>query len=729
VTDRRTRLRDWAMPDRSVHRVGALLATALLLGSTLSVIHYVVRVTGDLTAWLVVVAVVIVAATVAARVIPVRVAVVMAAILMVATMTWYIRQLESSPPLVLLALSTLELLQGRSLLELNKAITWALAVTPAPAFLTWYLAVRRRYVATAVVGAASLTFFILTGDASLSITLLGVIGGAGLLAFGDFERRDAPLAAAEYAAIALAIMIVVPFSVTVVPAAGGQNIPLYGDDRANETAGTTLEGAVVGADRQLQIQGSISLSPSVRYTVRSNRRLPATVATYQRYTGQGWISTGEPRSLAAAPGRLREPPGESRTVSQTFVTESASRTIPTVWRPVDLEGLDPGTVTVTQAGTVEASQGLATGTGFTVTSERPIQRAGILRRVPARAPGAAQARYTQLPDDTPDRVAERTERITAAAENDYERALVIERWLESNRAYSLNVTRPDDHVADAFLFEMNQGYCVYYATTMITMLRTQDIPARFVTGYAPGQSVGDDEYVLRGYNSHAWVQVYFEDVGWVNFDPTPASERTATERDRLDDARSEGDASADTDESENESIDTPTPVTPTISNATGEFATPTETAAAPSLAVTPADGSSISLPEVPSRDRLALLGIVFVGLVAGVRRTGLAAGLYRQLWLRRQIRRDPETDVIQAFKRVMYLLERRHRPRRDGETVRQYLDAVDAGPQVRTVARLRERAVYGPGVDEAAADRAVDLADGLVSRFRRLRRQRYMGRK
>jgi transglutaminase-like putative cysteine protease len=728
VTDRRPRWRDRVTPDRSIHRVGALLASALLLGSTLSVIHYVIRVTGDVTAWLVIVAVVVVAATVAARVVPVRVAVVLAAVLMVVTMTWYVRQLESSPPLLALALSTLELLQGRSLLELNKAITWALAVTPAPAFLTWYLAVRRWYVSTAVVGGVSLTFFILTGDASTSITLLGVIGGAGLLAFGDFERRGAPLAAAEYAAIALAIMIVVPFSVTVVPAAGAQDIPLYGQDVENESAGQTIESAVVGADRQLQIQGSISLSPAVRYTVRSDRRLPAAVATYQRYTGQGWISTGESRSLAAASGRLRAPPGDSRTVSQTFVTESASRTIPTVWRPVDLDGLDPSTVTVTQAGTVEASQGLSSGTAFTVTSERPIQRAGVLRSVPARAPGAAQARYTQLPDDTPDRVGERTDRITAAAETDYERALVTERWLESNRAYSLNVTRPDDHVADAFLFEMNQGYCVYYATTMVTMLRTQDIPARFVTGYAPGQSVGDDEYVLRGYNSHAWVQVYFQGIGWVNFDPTPASERSATERDRLSEARTDGDPSADTDESENESVETPTPVTPTVANATGEFATPTERAAAPNLGRTPDGGAPISVPELPGRDTLALLGIVFVGLVAGVRRTGLAAGLYRQVWLRRQVRRDPQTDVEQAFERVMYLLERRHRPRRDGETVRQYLDAIDAGPQSRAVASLRERAVYGPGVDEADADRAVDFADDLVARYRRMRRQRFTGR-
>lgn len=72
---------------------------------------------------------------------------------------------------------------------------------------------------------------------------------------------------------------------------------------------------------------------------------------------------------------------------------------------------------------------------------------------------------------------------------------------------------------------MDAGYCTYYATTMVTMLRSQGVPARFVVGYTTGEQVGDDRYRVRGLNSHAWVQVYFPDVGWVRFDPTPAGPR------------------------------------------------------------------------------------------------------------------------------------------------------------------------------------------------------------
>ena len=53
------------------------------------------------------------------------------------------------------------------------------------------------------------------------------------------------------------------------------------------------------------------------------------------------------------------------------------------------------------------------------------------------------------------------------------------------------------------------------------MLRTQGIPARFVTGYAGGDSnVDPGERVFRGSDAHAWVQVFYPGVGWVSSDPT-----------------------------------------------------------------------------------------------------------------------------------------------------------------------------------------------------------------
>ncbi len=110
------------------------------------------------------------------------------------------------------------------------------------------------------------------------------------------------------------------------------------------------------------------------------------------------------------------------------------------------------------------------------------------------------------------------------------------------------------------------------------------------------------------------------------------------------------------------------------------------------------------------------LGVVaLLGIAAGARRSGLSGRAYRAVWLRYQRRVDPETDIERAFQRAMYVLATEHRDRESGETVRAYLDAIEADDRVRRLAALRERLRYGGEVDEAVADEAVEIADKIVS--------------
>ncbi|MFT4957830.1 MAG: transglutaminase-like putative cysteine protease, partial [Halobacteriales archaeon] len=155
-------------------------------------------------------------------------------------------------------------------------------------------------------------------------------------------------------------------------------------------------------------------------------------------------------------------------------------------------------------------------------------------------PRGIERTYTDLPSSVPDRVETRTDEITADAETPYAKAVAIEGYLERSKTYSLNISRPAGNIADSFLFEMDRGYCQYFATTMVVMLRTQGIPARYATGFTPGQSVSENTYLVRGLNAHAWVEVYFPDEGWVRFDPTPASPRTQMEQGAVEQARGEG---------------------------------------------------------------------------------------------------------------------------------------------------------------------------------------------
>ena len=83
-----------------------------------------------------------------------------------------------------------------------------------------------------------------------------------------------------------------------------------------------------------------------------------------------------------------------------------------------------------------------------------------------------------------------------------------------------------------FLFENTEdglpigGYYDYHASSMAVLLRIAGVPARIVTGFVLSVNNFDDRtqnYVVRGHDAYAWVEVYFPDYGWVDFDPTPST--------------------------------------------------------------------------------------------------------------------------------------------------------------------------------------------------------------
>jgi len=114
--------------------------------------------------------------------------------------------------------------------------------------------------------------------------------------------------------------------------------------------------------------------------------------------------------------------------------------------------------------------------------------------------------------------------ITSGAKTDYDRALLIERYLRENFAYTLQLPDriPQDPIAN-FLFVRKRGHCEYFASAMAVMLRSMGIPARLVNGFRNGEYNDiTGSYIVRARNAHAWVEAYISDVGWVEFDPTPA---------------------------------------------------------------------------------------------------------------------------------------------------------------------------------------------------------------
>jgi hypothetical protein len=102
--------------------------------------------------------------------------------------------------------------------------------------------------------------------------------------------------------------------------------------------------------------------------------------------------------------------------------------------------------------------------------------------------------------------------------------VALEQYLRANYAYSLELrgTPKGEDPLDTFLFEIRRGHCEYFASAMAIMLRHLGIPARLVNGFRAGEYNGlGDNYVVRQYDAHSWVEAYFPPYGWVEFDPTP----------------------------------------------------------------------------------------------------------------------------------------------------------------------------------------------------------------
>lgn len=177
---------------------------------------------------------------------------------------------------------------------------------------------------------------------------------------------------------------------------------------------------------------------------------------------------------------------------------------------------------------------------YTIISEVPIVPEGELRKQTfddLYSERQSQiAEYLQMPDNFPARVTELARQITASADTPYEKVGLLQQYLQQNYTYTNNpdISRAQsDDFVESFLFDIREGYCDYYSTSLVMMSRSLGIPARWVKGYAPGQQVFLDDareaangenmtaYAVSNADAHSWAEVYFGDYGWIPVEATP----------------------------------------------------------------------------------------------------------------------------------------------------------------------------------------------------------------
>ncbi len=288
-------------------------------------------------------------------------------------------------------------------------------------------------------------------------------------------------------------------------------------------------------------------STEIHFVVESEQPSYWRTGAYGEYTGQGFERVDDTQSFD---GRVDPGPLRGERVAYEVRLRQSATALPTVWRPARVD--TPEGTRLAAGTSLSVTDGVPAGTTYRGVSYAPAREPVVLRTAGRNYPAAVREQYLGLPDD-PDteRVARFTDNLTSDASTPYTTAVKIEEWLETNKEYSLSATHDpaDGTVASQFVFEMSTGYCEYFAATMTAMLRTQNVPARYVVGYSTGQQTAPGEYTVRAMNAHAWVEVYFPDVGWVRFDPTPGSSRLTTERRAFADGTDQSTAAYNPDES------------------------------------------------------------------------------------------------------------------------------------------------------------------------------------
>lgn len=137
--------------------------------------------------------------------------------------------------------------------------------------------------------------------------------------------------------------------------------------------------------------------------------------------------------------------------------------------------------------------------------------------------------YLQLPSQLPERVTQLAYDIIEGHSTDYDKARAIEQYFKRSgftyETEDVAIPNEDQDYVDQFLFETKMGYCDNFSTSMVVLLRSVGIQARWVKGYADGTEVGRAEDGMRTFeiqnnDAHSWVEAYIDGVGWMPFEPT-----------------------------------------------------------------------------------------------------------------------------------------------------------------------------------------------------------------
>lgn len=121
-------------------------------------------------------------------------------------------------------------------------------------------------------------------------------------------------------------------------------------------------------------------------------------------------------------------------------------------------------------------------------------------------------------------------RLTQGSSTEYEAVTSILNYVADNVKYTYNPPQFDA----LYTLKTHSGNCQNFAHLSMSLLRAAGIPARIVGGISLKQSwkipVDDRSFLVQsmGQGGHAWMEVYFPDLGWLSYDPQQSKQFTSS---------------------------------------------------------------------------------------------------------------------------------------------------------------------------------------------------------
>lgn len=489
------------------------------------------------------------------------------------------------------------------------------------------------------------------------------------------------------------------------------------DERANQHVQYQMSGY---SDDDSRLGGPFIQDMRIAFRATLNRPYYWRGETLDIYTGHGWIKNTNAQELPL-PTLLYPDPiirvPDSMLLFQNLDAEKNRATLHWInsrynvlFAPGQLRQAKPGQPLIAESQHRGFFFPYDSPGRYSVTAEIPRIDEEKLRQSSMEYPKYIRRLYLGLPDTLPARVKKLAREITAGAGNPYDKAKAVELFLKAEGGFryemrDVPVPKENEDFVDQFLFETKRGYCNHFSSAMVVLLRAADIPARWVKGFAPGEArleKGRYQVTVRNADAHSWVEVYFNDVGWIPFEPTPG-------------------------------FSNPTPV---VREETGTNAGE-EASSAPSPSPgnrrDPENGNPSAPAFSDEKDaRSSAAGNNWSWILWTFALLLLAGSLVtfrRRLvwwWLHRypRVEEGNRFTLIRSFHHFLRMLAWKKGPRKPHQTAREYLsegDRIFSAPtsEMREITRLFEEARYGKAEEAATQwERARHLWRALLKQIR-----------